>query len=426
MFRPRHGISTLMFLLVILHDSTIVKTTGKKRTRQHDTSNYVVDLQPMRLNYIDESCNDGSKAGFYFRPSANSKAGLWVVFLEGGGWCYDKESCATRFASASGLMSSKNWESTKQESKGILSQDCGVNPGFCEANHVYVRYCSSDGWSGDRVEKSDIGFSFRGARIVDELITTLTTNASFGPMDPLEAKVLFTGCSAGGRGAMFNMDRVKSRLPNAYGLFDSGWWLAIDPMARNSSHISLVQQAQLGYDLYNASLDESCLASQIPTERWKCFFAPITLPFVQTPSLSQVFQYDKFQLSEDTGGLKPPYDKEAAAYAEQFRSAMMQSFATVADRRSHNDNNDDDTGRISIYSPACYDHCSIESSRFALTRPIAPGGGGNGSSPTLSELVTEWFFNVSSSRRSSEHVEAMDSQIRIIDACNSFNCSHSC
>eukprot|EP00466_Bigelowiella_natans_P005148 jgi/Bigna1/87057/estExt_fgenesh1_pg.C_160131 len=191
MFRPRHGISTLMFLLVILHDSTIVKTTGKKRTRQHDTSNYVVDLQPMRLNYIDESCNDGSKAGFYFRPSANSKAGLWVVFLEGGGNLVPPDSpvlvdsCPRRI----GNQQSRKAKAIHSEIEIESTCYCAVNPGFCEANHVYVRYCSSDGWSGDRMEKSDIGFSFRGARIVDELITTLTTNASFGPMDPLEAKV---------------------------------------------------------------------------------------------------------------------------------------------------------------------------------------------------------------------------------------------
>lgn len=35
-------------------------------------------------------CNDGSQAGYYFAPATEpTKSNLWLVYLQGGQWCYD-------------------------------------------------------------------------------------------------------------------------------------------------------------------------------------------------------------------------------------------------------------------------------------------------------------------------------------------------
>ena len=40
-------------------------------------------------------CNDFTRAGFFIRE--NSASNDWVIFLESGGLCYDRESCNRRF-----------------------------------------------------------------------------------------------------------------------------------------------------------------------------------------------------------------------------------------------------------------------------------------------------------------------------------------
>ena len=42
-------------------------------------------------------CNDGSPATYYIEQSEESDNGAWLVYLEGGGWCYDEATCASRY-----------------------------------------------------------------------------------------------------------------------------------------------------------------------------------------------------------------------------------------------------------------------------------------------------------------------------------------
>ena len=92
-------------------------------------------------------CNDGSGAGFYYRQGGSDDSGFliedpqWLVFLEGGGWCWDQESCAQRTGIYPTLMSSAKWEPEKALS-GIFSTDPLSSP-LATANKVYVPYCSS-------------------------------------------------------------------------------------------------------------------------------------------------------------------------------------------------------------------------------------------------------------------------------------------
>ncbi len=62
------------------------------------------NLELVLLN--DTTCLDGSSAGFYFRASGTNSSN-WVIFLQGGGACYDQKSCSDRAKSA--LGSSTYW-----------------------------------------------------------------------------------------------------------------------------------------------------------------------------------------------------------------------------------------------------------------------------------------------------------------------------
>ena len=41
-------------------------------------------------------CLDSTPAGYYFRPGVGKNASKWVLFLEGGGWCYSNITCIER------------------------------------------------------------------------------------------------------------------------------------------------------------------------------------------------------------------------------------------------------------------------------------------------------------------------------------------
>uniref|UniRef100_A0A4W4H955 Uncharacterized protein n=1 Tax=Electrophorus electricus TaxID=8005 RepID=A0A4W4H955_ELEEL len=101
----------------------------------------------MKLQYLKNTaatCNDGTAAGFYLKEFKGSKR--WLIFLEGGWCCYNKETCDSRYKNIPRLMSSADWPRTRKGS-GILSSQAEENPHWYNANIVFVPYCSSDVWT---------------------------------------------------------------------------------------------------------------------------------------------------------------------------------------------------------------------------------------------------------------------------------------
>lgn len=68
-------------------------------------------LKRVFLSNRTVTCNDGSQAGFYLRKSLKSKR--WVVFFEGGWYCYDLKSCRSRWMRLRPLMTSAQWPETR-------------------------------------------------------------------------------------------------------------------------------------------------------------------------------------------------------------------------------------------------------------------------------------------------------------------------
>ncbi|HSE40683.1 MAG TPA: pectin acetylesterase-family hydrolase, partial [Acidobacteriota bacterium] len=168
-------------------------------------------------------CNDGTPAVYYFRPGKGSGINNWVIFLSGGGLCYDVASCSERNERFPQLMTSNGTPATFGGS-GILSDLSAQNPDFFNANQVAIPYCSSDLWSGDR-ERSGAtgGYEFRGLRIVRSIISDLRNRQTnnLGAAN----RILLSGTSAGGIGTMIHLDWFASQFPSAQvrGINDAGW-----------------------------------------------------------------------------------------------------------------------------------------------------------------------------------------------------------
>lgn len=122
--------------------------------------------------------------------------------------------------------------------------------------------------------------AFRGQRIVSATLTDLAETQGL----PSGAEVVFGGCSAGARGAMVLLDSVASMLPSGAtvrGLLDSGLWLDVAPL--DSAEMSLMEQAQLAYGLFDPSaVVSAACASAYPTSLWQCIYGVYRMPFVQS------------------------------------------------------------------------------------------------------------------------------------------------
>lgn len=179
-------------------------------------------------------CGNGSPWGVAtnVRPGASEV----LVFLAGGGACWDVETCygvgaavhfdedlsaATVLAEARAL---ENWLFSRDPQLGLLA----------DASFVYVPYCTGDLHAGQRVAEYEVMGAPRaghhvGATNLDRLLATWDELGL-----PSPERLWLSGISAGGYGVTLNWWRFRDRFPDAAAvdvLDDSG--PAIDvPAAR--------------------------------------------------------------------------------------------------------------------------------------------------------------------------------------------------
>lgn len=188
--------------------------------------------------YPQAHCADGTPAVYYVRRAATAEhRDRWVIYLQGGGSCASGQNCHDRWLGRDGNFGGNKLSSRFAPVRGIAGQGIestsGRNP-FASWNHVFVYYCSSDGWIGQRAGVAtsalhrgvDTAYQidFLGANIVDAVIEQLrgssgklsyrTARGDVQSMPDLDeaTHVLFSGSSAGGGGVRSNADAVHERL----------------------------------------------------------------------------------------------------------------------------------------------------------------------------------------------------------------------
>ena len=152
-------------------------------------------------------CRDGSGTGIGIRMQENEKN--LVIFLEGGGACYNPTTCGgpSSFVQADFEDKMRNLGRT-----GIFDDKNVENP-VQDWNIIYVPYCTGDLHAGT-VENVTVpgvnGLSqFVGHRNMEKIL------ALAGPRFLDADKVLLTGVSAGGLGTLFNFEQVANTFPDA-------------------------------------------------------------------------------------------------------------------------------------------------------------------------------------------------------------------
>ncbi|MDB4989405.1 MAG: hypothetical protein JWN04_4583 [Myxococcaceae bacterium] len=212
--------------------------TGSSLDASADASSAVVDagitLRPFPTNgevlkapdkkwtYIefpDTQCRDGSKAGIAVSLESSSKK--LMIFLEGGGACFDPISCLANPANTSGMQA--------EQTAGIWDRSNSQNP-VRDWNFVYVPYCTGDTHAGAKPDGMVAGVGpqkFVGYLNMQKFLNRIV------PTFKDATDVLLTGISAGGFGAAQNAVLVQRAFSNVKvrAVDDSGPPLSKDAIA---------------------------------------------------------------------------------------------------------------------------------------------------------------------------------------------------
>lgn len=291
-----------------------------------------------KVSTMGAACLDGSPAAYYFAPSPNGRS-EWVFYLQGGGACEDETQCSER--ARTHLGSSTNYTATVA-GEMIYSGDETANPDFHDSNRVYVPYCSGDTHRGTRTAASaeTFGLHFSGHVNLAAIVAHLRQNRGLG-----EAKrILLSGGSAGGVGALFNADWLTAEMGPSVsvkaapigGFFFPGhtrdhpllpasppsdWsdFLAHRATVWNSS-VSELWRPIPAYGPHNTT--SRCAAKY----GWLCTNAGVYYPFAETPMLLLQNRFDTNQLEEQLGMPRGEQrSPEGQAFVSYFGDAMLNS-----------------------------------------------------------------------------------------------------
>jgi hypothetical protein len=345
-------------------------------------------------------CNDGSAYAYYVHTGASNN---WVIFQNGGSYCYDEASCNYRRSHHSNLMTSNGLAASIDLASGILSNDAPENPYYATWNKVDLLYCTSDAFSGtvEQAPWTTSKLSFLGSRVIPAVIADLTQN--YGLVDSPSTTVIYSGASAGAVGMYGNMDLLSSTLLPAarvVAVVDSGWFLnsiPFQPMNCTDNPLTCTVEENLakGTAAWNSSVDAGCAsATPVLSDQWQCLLGDYVEPYLSTPTFVFQWQYDLAQLYHDGITDHPSvWSSEALAYAQSSKANLTRTFSAA--KRHHQ-----------FFSASCYHHVAL-----------------NNKSPWWLDVTVR---NITLSDSLNDFVTGKTSSSILLDECLSPDCNPTC
>lgn len=299
-------------------------------------------------------CNDGSPSGYYWK-AGRTDTRTWIVDLEGGGWCTDEKECKKRCASGKkpedgAMCTSRGWPAEMSYEGGLMAPRNDST--LYGANKAFVKYCTSDAHMGNA---DAFGMKFRGVVVVQAVLNEMVRRGL--GQGTQRHRLVFGGQSAGGRGAMVNLDYVVEMLgpvaganTDVFGLLDSPLYIDIPPYP-GSDFKGFAAESRDVYSVFNIQhLGTACAAAHA-TEPWKCTLGQYRMPHVKTPYMLVAAEYDQYQLGRNEITANP--DSSKRMYAEAFAAKTASLVKSLV--RSWPDNS---TWANAVYSRACYEHAT--------------------------------------------------------------------
>lgn len=182
----------------------------------------IAGLQPQTWTWVpfaDAYCRDGSTTGIGI--NVNPASTQLMIFLEGGGACFNEITCGLNPQSF-GASDFSTYASDVQYGggAGIFNRNDAANP-VKDWNFVYIPYCTGDVHSGNNSTGAIASLGpqkFVGYANIGQYLQRIV------PTFPGVTQVLLTGISAGGFGAAANYIQVANKFGSVpvYLLDDSG------------------------------------------------------------------------------------------------------------------------------------------------------------------------------------------------------------
>jgi hypothetical protein len=266
-------------------------------------------------------CGNGSQYKFFIsRTHGGTNSNNILIYMEPGGACWDRASCidgTARGAANPNGISDSHMDDLWSFATPMLSRYPALNSAW-DWTMVFIPYCTGDVHAGSKtVDYDGVTWHHQGHTNVKAVVDWLDGEY------PEVPKMLLTGCSAGGAGAISNYYFVRkglSGLDRGYMLNDSG---PIFPAAEGDWSYNLHQEIKdvwgvqdlldenfSHYDTSNFGNINTLLSEEFPDDR-------LTTAFYQMDYNYSLYSYERFQFEEDP---YDTYDTRSPEYRERIYS----------------------------------------------------------------------------------------------------------
>jgi hypothetical protein len=258
-------------------------------------------MQPQQVpqdlaNSFGAKCLNGDAPTYLTR--LNPASSKWVLFLEGGGWCYGDTVNAT-IQSCAGRANTLVGGSTTKDYGGILGSNATTNPDFYSWNAVFIHYCDGASFGSNNVQPvtTPQGHQIwmRGRSNFDAVITDLLQHRDMADA----TEIILTGGSAGGLAVFYNVDHLAQDLLRGFdikvtGFPDAGFFMD------TPNYVNNFQGADPIWNVTgSAGTNANCLRAYPREEQWKCLLAPYLLEHIETPLFIMNSAYDVWQIGNN-------------------------------------------------------------------------------------------------------------------------------
>ncbi len=201
------------------------------------------------IDFPDSVCDEGTPTGLGINPGSGKNL---LVFLNGGGACWDYTTCFQLNTSAHGPFQKAQFDGVKGAVTGSILDRTANNP-FKDFTLVFIPYCTGDVHSGDNVATyKDKQVHHQGRKNLKAFLSRLAATY------PSPDKLVVSGSSAGGFGSALNYDLFRHYFPQkngeSYLLDDSG------PAMKDDAIPSFLRAAWYASWGLSASLGQLCPA----------------------------------------------------------------------------------------------------------------------------------------------------------------------
>jgi len=292
-------------------------------------------------------CNDGSQANYYTEEGGHK--GKVMIWLQGGGACWDKASCKDRCARGS---------EERELCTAQTEREISFREGMTELDPyhdywvVYVHYCSSDLWSGTSTASTATGgYNFLGRKIVESVIQDLTDNHNL----LTATKVVLSGCSAGAAGVSFNCDDVAAKLPNAdfRCVADAPDFFPPDTSIAPGCFARDPEFQNKATELWGRKYDQSCQDhadnNNVENVGELCGALARSIQFISTPFLLMTNYFDP--AITIIHGCEQTYEAQGDTALENFKDRWITGMKTEIDNLRSS------KPEVALYVTNCVIHC---------------------------------------------------------------------